>query len=144
MKIEMKKGFTLIELLIVIAIIVILAGIALVAINPGRQYQLSRDAKRQADINAVLSALNQYQIDHNGTITDLGTANTCPTMSNIGTSDFDLSTTLPPEYLAELPIDPDNSCNPTDTCYDVCVNAAGRITVDAPNTETKAMIRVTR
>ena len=65
---KVKNGFTLIELLVVIAIMVILMGVVLVALNPGRQYQLSRDAKRQSDVNAILNAINQYQIDNDGEV----------------------------------------------------------------------------
>lgn len=138
------RGFTLIELLVVIAIMVILMGIVLVAVNPGRQYQQARDAKRQSDVNAILNALNQYQVDHDGRVTDIGTFATCPAVSNIGTGSLDLSTAVVASYIAEMPVDPDSSCNTTDTCYDVCLTGAGRITVSAPNAETVANISVTR
>lgn len=138
------RGFTLIELLVVIAIMVILMGIVLVAVNPGRQYQQARDAKRQSDINAILNALNQYQVDHDGTVTDIGAIATCPTTSDIGTGGIDLTTDLVASYIAEVPIDPHTECNATDTCYDVCVTGAGRITVSAPRAETRTNISVTR
>ncbi len=139
-----SKGFTLIELLVVIAIMVILMGIVLVAVNPGRQYQLARDAKRQSDVNAILNALNQYQVDHDGNIRGVGTVSTCPTMTNIGTGGLDLSAPLVASYIADVPIDPHTACNATDTCYDVCVTSAGRVTVAAPRVETRASISVTR
>lgn len=139
MKSALKKGFTLIELLVVIAIMVILMGIVLVAVNPGRQYQMARDAKRGSDINAILNALNQYQIDHNGTISDIGTFATCPATSDIGTGGIDLTGDLVASYIAEMPIDPHTDCGAADTCYDVCVTGAGRITVSAPRAETRAL-----
>lgn len=141
-----NKGFTLIELLVVIAIMVILMGIVLVAVNPGRQYQLARDAKRQADVNAILNALNQYQVDHDGRVTAIGTFSTCPAMTNIGTGvgALDLSTDLVASYIADVPIDPESTCNAADTCYDVCVTGAGRVTVAAPNVETRTSVSVTR
>jgi len=141
-----QKGFTLIELLVVIAIMVILMGIVLVAVNPGRQYQQARDAKRQSDVNAILNALNQFQVDHNGTVSDIGTFATCPATSNIGTdtAGLDLSGDLVASYIAEVPIDPHTDCNAADTCYDVCITGAGRITVSAPRVETRSNISVTR
>ncbi|PIS09018.1 hypothetical protein COT75_04115 [Candidatus Beckwithbacteria bacterium CG10_big_fil_rev_8_21_14_0_10_34_10] len=139
-----RKGFTLIELLVVIAIMVILMGIVLVAVNPGRQYQQARDAKRQSDVNAILNALNQYQVDHNGTVTDIGTFATCPTMTDIGTAGLDLNTDLVASYIAEVPVDPHTDCDAADTCYDVCLTGAGRLTVAAPRVETRGAISVTR
>lgn len=140
-----RKGFTLIELLVVIAIMVILMGIVLVAVNPGRQYQMARDAKRRSDINALLNAINQYQIDNNGDVDALGIS-TCPTYSDIGTGTggVDLTGDLVASYIAEVPIDPHTECGAADTCYDVCVTGAGRITVAAPRAETETSISVTR
>ena len=139
-----RRGFTLIELLVVIAIMVILMGIVLVAINPGRQYQQARDAKRQSDVNAILNALNQFQLDHDGVVSGIGTFATCPSVSDIGTGGLDLSDDLVASYIAEVPIDPHTDCNAADTCYDVCVTGAERITVSAPRVETRTSISVTR
>jgi len=124
---------------------VILMGIVLVAVNPGRQYQQARDAKRQSDVNAILNALNQYQVDNDGDVDDIGTFSTCPTMTDIGTGTgaVDLTGDLVASYIAEVPIDPDSSCDTTDSCYDVCVTSAGRITISAPEAETRT-ISVTR
>lgn len=57
------KGFTLIELLIVIGIIGFLAAAILVAVDPVRRIQDSRDARRSSEVNAILNALLNKQAD---------------------------------------------------------------------------------
>lgn len=61
-----NSGFTLMELIIVIAIIAILAAIVFVALNPLKRFQDTRDSRRSADVNAILSALKFDQVDNGG------------------------------------------------------------------------------
>lgn len=65
---RVTTGFTLIELLLVTGIIGILASIVIVAVNPGRQLAQARNTQRRGHTNVLLNAINQYQIDHTGTL----------------------------------------------------------------------------
>lgn len=56
-----KKGYTLIELLVVIAIIAILSSIGLVIFT--NVMKQGRDSRRQSDLRAIQSALEQYFAD---------------------------------------------------------------------------------
>lgn len=58
-----NSGFTLIEILLVVAAIAILAGIVIVAINPAKQLAATRDAERQSEVNTLLNAITQIQIN---------------------------------------------------------------------------------
>lgn len=57
-----KRGFTLIELLIVVAIIAVLVGVGSTSFTAARRQ--GRDAQRQADLEKVASALEQYFADN--------------------------------------------------------------------------------
>ena len=143
-----KKGFTLIELLVVIGIIVILAAIVLVAVNPGRQLATARNAQRSSDVNTILNAVNQYMVDHNGQ-TPAGMSSCAVGFSNIGSGGVDLATYLVATYVAQMPRDPGSpTVNPgtvADTGYDICASANPiRVTVTSPNVELGQTISVTR
>lgn len=58
---RMPNAFTLVELLVVVAIIGILAAIGSFGYTVA--VKLSRDAKRQADLKVIQSALEQYHND---------------------------------------------------------------------------------
>lgn len=58
-----SKGFTLIELLITIAIISFLAAAVLVAVDPVKRIQDSRDSRRSAEAEAILNAVLNEQVD---------------------------------------------------------------------------------
>ena len=79
-------GFTLLEILLVVAIIAILAGIVIVAINPAKQLGNARDSQRKSDISNIYKAVNQYLIDHGQIPTTITTTLTpiCDTGSTPG------------------------------------------------------------
>ena len=141
-----KKGFTLIELLVVIGIVVILAAIVLVAVNPGRQLSTARNAQRKSDVNTILNSVNQYMVDNNGQV-PTGMADCGTGMSDIGSGDIDLSVSLVATYVASMPMDPGSPSTDqgsiVDTYYNIC-SSNNRVTVSAPNAELGETVSVTR
>ena len=150
-----QRGFTLLEVLLVVAIIAILAGIVIIAINPSKQLGDSRNAQRQADVTTILNAVYQYGLDNNGVLPATLTASatemcitgtapaTCTTNSLI-----DLSVvTTSGKYVVSLPKDPScpTGCNATGVGYKILKDATtGRVTVNAPGAEQSKTITVTR
>ncbi len=60
MKGKKYEGFSLIEILVVVALIIILAAITIIAINPAKNFRDTRNAQRASDVNAILNAVTQY------------------------------------------------------------------------------------
>jgi type IV pilus assembly protein PilA len=65
---QQQKGFTLLEVLLVVAIIAILAGIVIIAINPGKNLGDTRNSQRSADVSTILNGTYQYSLDNSGTL----------------------------------------------------------------------------
>ncbi len=143
-----KKGFTLIEVLIVVVIIAILAGIVIIAVNPGRQISQTNNVQRDSDVRAILDATVQYSVDNRGALPAGITA--VATVVGSGVGQIDICADLVPTYVAAMPFDPTatgghyTSCADYDTGYTILENADGRITVSAPDAELSEVISVTR
>lgn len=145
---KFQKGFTLLEVLLVVAIIAVLAGIIIVAINPGKQLADARNSQRKVDVNTILNANFQYSIDNNGNLpAAIATSTTCNTpatneicMTGAAscTGLVDLSgLTTNQKYIVSLPVDPSKpAANINGTGYFIAKNSNGRLTACAPLAET--------
>ncbi|MEX0930554.1 MAG: type II secretion system protein [Candidatus Paceibacterota bacterium] len=147
-----QRGFTLIEILLVVAAIVILAGIVIVAINPAKQLADTRNAEREANVNAIADAIQQYAIDNNGILPSaLPTSGDCSDADNeicqtdgTCTGLVDLSVlTDDQEYLTTMPTDPQETGDDA-AGYHAVANANNRVTVCAPDAERDKTIEVTK
>lgn len=142
-----KKAFTLLEILLVVAAIAILAGIVIVAVNPGKQLGDTKNSQRRSDVNAILNAVYQYSVDNNGSIPSTITTTVteiCKTGAASCTGLIDLSVlTTNEEYLVSIPTDPTGSST-NGAGYEIVQSANGRVTVSAPDAEQGATITVTK
>jgi len=153
MKNNRRKGFTLLEVLLVVAIIAILAGIVILALNPARQLAESRNSQRWVDVNTILNASYQYAVDNHGDIpalitttqTEICKSGRAATCVSGHAPDFVILDVLTASetYLVTIPIDPTGSS--TDGAgYEIKKTGNNRITVYAPDAENSETISVTR
>jgi prepilin-type N-terminal cleavage/methylation domain-containing protein len=149
---QLKKqhGFTLLEVLLVVAILAILAGIVIIAINPGKNLGDTRNSQRQTDVTTILNGVYQYSLDNNGTLpSSITTTATeiCATGAASCTGLVDLSSiTASEKYLVSVPKDPQctTTCATNGTGYKINKTANGRLVVTAPAAEQSKTISVTR
>ena len=152
MHVRKQEGFTLIELLIVIALIAVLAGAVIIALNPARQFQQARDSERWSHVSAIAGAITQNITENKGvwTCSNQG-ATTLPASSTriASAGGINLCSCLVPNFTAALPYDPSNGnytdCSSYDTGYSVSRDAAtGRVTVSAVGEVSTSSISVTQ
>ena len=149
-------GFTLIELLVVIAIIAALAVVVFVALNPSQRIIDSRDSRRNADVQSILTSIHQSIVDNKGALPSglttgmaerqLGTAASgCAVATNgcavVNAACLDMSTPLV-KYLKTIPVDPAGTAAVTG--YSVVVDANNIVTIKACGTEGSTPISVSR
>ncbi|MBN1618858.1 prepilin-type N-terminal cleavage/methylation domain-containing protein [Candidatus Dojkabacteria bacterium] len=128
-----NKGFTLIEILVVIALIMILAAITIIAINPIKHFADARNAQRSSDVTQILNAVTQYTSEDGHSIADFGTITSCTSGSDAigsGAGNINLATLLVDSYIVAIPEDPSTG-SPQDTGYTICLTSGGRIQVAA-------------
>lgn len=144
MKQKIAQGFTLLEILLVVAAIAILAGIVIVAINPGKQLADTRNAERRLDTKTILNAVYQYSIDNKGSFpASLPTSDTeiCKTGGSCS-GYVDLSA-LVPAYITAMPVDPSVTSS-SGTGYSILLNnSTNRITVSSLHAERGLTISAT-
>jgi len=111
-----NQGFTLLEMLLVVAIIAVLAGIVVVAINPGKQLATVRNTERSFNLNEIHKAMQQYFIDHYiypaatpTTLTEICNTGNLPYPSGIDCGTLIDLSPLVPTYLTSIPVDPQGS-----------------------------------
>jgi len=162
-----RKGFTLIELLIVIGIIAVLMSIAIVAINPGRQFAKANNARRWGDVSAIVDAISIRVIEEKGNWNPPAGCEVLPTdgvahplaYDGPGAGDdanVDICSCIVTEYIGTMPLDPTDGTAPTappctgyDTGYEITGTTTGRIKISAPTIQeegpgTPTEISVTR
>ncbi len=150
---DKQQGFTLLEVLLVVAVIAILAGIVIIAINPGKNLADTRDSQRKADVNTIINAVYQYTLDNSGVLPPAGggagitttateickTGGTCTGLVDLGVL------TTNGKYIVAIPSDPKcpTNCDANGVGYMIAKDANNRLIVNAPGAES-GTISVTR
>lgn len=101
-----SKGFTLIELLVTIAVIGILAGGTIAAVDPLAQFKKARDAQILADMKMLDTALESYYNDYGAYPVIPTTSRSCRTASSPDVNVDFIPGLKAGKYVKEMPIPP--------------------------------------
>lgn len=139
---------TAIEILIIVGTITALGAGVIVLMNPAKQFAQARNAHRQANVSALVQAINQRIADDHGTWNpQCGTTTVAlPSMTTMIGSEagsVNLEPCLVTGYLASIVADPSVGSDQW-VGYTVARNAAGHITVTAPYAELGETISATQ
>lgn len=147
----LTRGFTLLEILLVVAMLAILVGSIVAAVNPAVQLAEARDAKRHQDVNALAEAFLQYYSRHGSYPENLPASdavcyglytNSSFSICSEGyqCGGFSIADTLVGEgFITEIPQDPidPSQTNPEYSGYLAFKNSNGHVRVCAPFAETE-------
>lgn len=145
------QGFTLIELLIVIALIAILAGAIIIALNPARQFAQARNSQRWTHINTIMNSVQQNAADNNGVFTCAAGALPATATLMQASGGYNICGCLVPTFISSMPYDPSASgagytdCTTYTSGYTIMEDATTeRVTVAAPDAELSETINITQ
>lgn len=148
-----RRGLTLIEILIATALVVLTAGIGLLALNPGGQLAAARNTERELDLQGIMNAVRQNIADTTTGVFSC-TSGTIPTTTELMASasgSYNIGPCLVPTYLQALPFDPSASSSyyasstSYNTGYTIVYNPSStEITITAPYAELKQSVSITR
>jgi prepilin-type N-terminal cleavage/methylation domain-containing protein len=150
-----KRGFTILEVLLVVAALGILAGLVVVAINPGSQLATTRNAQREVDVHILLNAVHQYATDNAGEFpSGIPLESDCETASGSEICRPGAAScsgyvslavlTLNERYLVDIPVEPSFATTSNGVGYRIIRSSTGRVSVCAPLAEEGELIEVKR
>ena len=135
-----QEGISVIELLLVVVVIGILTGIIVVIRNPGTQAAQNRDLQRQSDIKEVAQSVHQLKLHNKNVLPKTNDDQKIINCDEGTTAVSELSNALVPDYLTDIPTDPQDKSE-----YTICqAEEEDRITVSAPKAELAQEITITR
>lgn len=140
------------EITIGIALIAILGGIALVALDPFRQVASARNTQRELHLQAIMNAVRQ-NIAESSTNSFACAAGSLPTTPTImrATGGYDIAPCLVPGFMSALPFDPRTpgaryaGIADYDTGYQISQSTStGSVTLTAPGAEVGKTVTLVR